>query len=238
MSLRGGHKDCIMEDKKQDLSKYSYRKPEFYNYFRWFFQWLVTHVFFMIRFKLFYRLEVLGKENVPNDNKYIVTPNHLSTLDPPLIAGIMKRPVAFMAKKELFKNIFMRWWLDWLGAFAVDRDKLGVSTIKTALSICKTPWVFGIFPQGTRQTPGKIENVTKGFASLAKKTGCGILPIAITGSQDAVWVPFKGKIIVKIGKLIPCDNDVQVIVDEWIKAVTEMTGFEYVPAEGGEDNNG
>lgn len=227
-----------MINKKQDLSKYSYRNPKFYNKLRGLFQWFVTHVLFMIRFKLFYRLEVKGKENIPNDNKYIVTPNHLSTLDPPLVAGILNRPVAFMAKKELFSNVFMRWWLDWLGAFAVDRNKLGVSTIKTALSICKTSWVFGIFPQGTRQAPGKIVSITKGFASLAKKTGCGILPVAIIGSQDAIWIPFKGKIIVKIGKLIPCNENVEEVVSEWIKSIVEMTGFEYVPEVCGEMKNG
>ena len=43
----------------------------------------------------------------------------------------MNRSVAYMAKKELFKNPFMKWWLDWLGAFAVDRENLNVSTIRT-----------------------------------------------------------------------------------------------------------
>lgn len=217
-----------MKEKTSDSSKYSYRKPEFYNRYRGFFQWFVTHILFMIRFKLFYRLEVFGKENIPDNNKFIVTPNHLSTLDPPLAAAVMNRPVAFMAKKELFQNIFMRWWLDWLGAFAVDRDKLGVSTIKTVLSISKTPWVFGIFPQGTRQAPNEIRNITKGFASLAKKTKCDILPMAIIGSQDAVWVPFAGKITVHIGKPIPYNDDIQVVVDEWIKTITELTGFKYI----------
>ncbi|MBQ7125743.1 1-acyl-sn-glycerol-3-phosphate acyltransferase, partial [bacterium] len=98
----------------------------------------------MIRFKLVYRLEVYGRENIPKTNAYIVAPNHLSTLDPPLIAGIMPRSVAFMAKKELFDNPFLCWWLNWLGAFAVDREHLSVSTIRTVLTIKKTDWVFGI----------------------------------------------------------------------------------------------
>lgn len=55
----------------------------------------------MIRLKLVYRLEVYGLENVPKDNEYIVCPNHLSTLDPPMIAGILPRRVAFMAKKRI-----------------------------------------------------------------------------------------------------------------------------------------
>ena len=209
---------------------YSYREPEFYNVWRRMFLFLISHVFYMIRFKLVYRLEVYGKENIPKDNKFIIASNHLSTLDPPLICGVMNRGVAYMAKKELFENPFMRWWLNWLGAFAVDREKLGVSTIKTVMGIKKTDWVLGIFPQGTRQLNGKIENITKGFASLAKSTKCGILPIGIIGTEEVKRLPFSGKIIVRIGELIPCSDNVDEMVDKWGKSVEELTGLKYIPA--------
>lgn len=215
------------ETKKNSGNKYSLRTPEFYNRWRKLFLFLVTHIFYMIRFKLVYRLEVQGRENIPEDNSYIIAANHLSTLDPPLVCSVMKRGVAYMAKKELFENPFMRWWLDWLGAFAVDREKLGVSTIRTVMTIKKTGWVLGIFPQGTRQEPGEISNITKGFASLAKSTKCGILPVGITGTQEVKRLPFTGKIVVKIGKLIPYSDDVASMVDEWGKAIEELTGFKY-----------
>ena len=215
------------DTKKTNWNKYSLRTPEFYNRWRKMFLFLVTHIFYMIRFKLVYRLEVQGKENIPKDNSYIIAANHLSTLDPPLVCGVMNRGVAYMAKKELFENPFLRWWLDWLGAFAVDREKLGVSTIKTVMTIKKTGWVLGIFPQGTRQEPGEISNITKGFASLAKSTKCGILPIGITGTQEVKRFPFTGKIVVKIGKLIPYSDDVNTMVDQWGYAIQELTGFKY-----------
>ena len=160
----------MSNDKKTNGNKYSLRDAKFYNAWRRMFQFLVTHVFYMIRFKLVYRLEIYGKENIPSDNNFIVAANHLSTLDPPLVCGVMNRGVAYMAKKELFENPFMRWWLDWLGAFAVDREKLGVSTIKTVKNLKETGWVLGIFPQGTRQEAGEFSHITKGFASLAKST--------------------------------------------------------------------
>ena len=159
-----------------------------------------------------------------------VAANHLSTLDPPLVCAVMKRGVAYMAKKELFENPFMNWWLNWLGAFAVDREHLNVSTIKTALTIKKTEWVLGIFPQGTRQEPGKISNITKGFASLAKTTKCGILPIGIVGTDKARRLPFSGKIVVNIGEVIPYSENVEEMVDKWIQAVQKLTGFTYCPS--------
>jgi 1-acyl-sn-glycerol-3-phosphate acyltransferase len=214
--------------KKIDGNNHTFRKPEFYNIWRRIFQFAVTHVFYMIRFKLVYRLEVYGKENIPENSNFIIAANHLSTLDPPLMCAIMNRGVAYMAKKELFENPFLCWWLNWLGAFAVDREKLGVSTIKTVMSVKKTNWVLGIFPQGKREEAGKITHVTKGFASLAKSTKCDILPIGIVGTQEVKRIPFTGKIIVKIGKLIPCRDNVEEMVCEWEKSIAELTGFELV----------
>lgn len=207
--------------------KQASREQKFFNKWRRLFQYVVTHIFYMIRLKLVYRLEVYGLENVPKTNDYIVAPNHLSTLDPPMVASILPRPVAYMAKKELFKNPFMRWWLNWLGSFAVDRENLSVSTIRTVLTIKKTDWVFGIFPQGTRQEPGTISNITKGFAALAKSTKCGILPIGLVGSHEAKRVPFSGKIIIRIGEVIPYSDNVEEMVEKWTQAIQELTGFKY-----------
>ena len=218
----------MSENKKTSNNKYFLREPDFFNRWRKLFLFLVTHVFYMIRYKLVYRLEVHGKENIPKDNNFIIAANHLSTLDPPLMCAIMNRGVAYMAKKELFENPFMRWWLNWLGAFAVDREKLGVSTIKTVRNIKQTGWVLGIFPQGTRQEPGEISGITKGFATLAKSTKCGILPIGITGTQEVKRIPFTGKIIVRIGKIIPYSDNAEETVEKWIASIEELTGFKYI----------
>lgn len=218
----------MAKQKKQ----YSTRKASQFNIWRSLFQFLVCKIGYMIRLKLVYRLEVHGLENVPKDNKYIVCPNHLSTLDPPLMVAVMPRSVSFMAKKELFDIPFLRWWIDWLGAFAVNRESLGPSTVKTVQEIKDSNWVLGMFPQGTRGVPGEIKGVTKGFAGLAKLTKCDILPVGIIGTNEVKRWPFTGKIIVKIGKLIPYDKNTELVKDKWIEQIQELTGFKYV-----EDDN-
>lgn len=217
----------MAKNKNNNTNKFSLREPRFFNKWRRLFSFLVCNVFYMIRFKLVYRMEVHGKENIPANSDYIVASNHLSTLDPVLVCSVMNRGVAYMAKKELFKNPFMQWWLDWLAAFSVDREKLEVSTIKTVMNIKKTDWVLGIFPQGTRQEPGVISDITKGFASLAKATKCNILPVGIVGTEVAKRIPFSGKIIVKIGKVIPYSDNIDEMVEQWGNAVAELTGYEY-----------
>ena len=217
----------MVKDNKNVGKKESSREQKFFNKWRRIFQWIVTHFGYQAYLKIVYKLEVQGKSNIPKNNAYIVAPNHLSLLDPPMVAAVLNKPVAFMAKKELFKNPILRWWLNWLGAFAVDRENLSVSTIRTVLTIKKTEWVFGIFPQGTRQEPGVISDITKGFASLAKTTKCGILPVGIIGAHEKKKLPFSGKIVVKIGELIPYSDNVDEMVEKWIQAIQELTGFEY-----------
>ncbi len=211
----------------KEKRNYSKRDATEFNRFRTFWQILVCGWIYMIWYKLIYRLEVYGKENVPKGNDYIVCANHLSSLDPPLLCAILPRRVSFMAKKELFDKPLMCWWMDWLGAFAVNREKLAASTIKTAISIKKTDWVLGLFPQGTRGEPGIIQNVSKGFANLARVTKCGILPIGIIGTQEKKKWPLTGKIIVKIGEVIPYSDNIEEMVQCWISSVEKLTGFKY-----------
>ena len=225
---------------------YTKRTADEYNIWRTIFQFIICRIFYMIRLKLVYRLKVEGLENIPKNNEYIVCPNHLSTLDPPMIAAILPRRVSFMAKKELFDIPFIRWWIDWMGTFAVNRESLGPSTIKTVMEIKKSKWVFGIFPQGTRGVPGTISGVTKGFAGLAKITKCAVLPIGIVGTEKAThipysvllfWgIPFSGNVIVKIGKPIPYSENPDEVVEKWIEAIQELTGFKYVKEVSGVEN--
>ena len=230
----------MTKQKKQ----YSSRKASQFNIWRTLFQFLVCKIGYMIRLKLVYRLEVHGLENVPKDNRYIVCPNHLSTLDPPLMVAVMPRSVSFMAKKELFDIPFLRGWIDWLGAFAVNRESLGTSTVKTVQTIRESNWVLGMFPQGTRGVPGEIRGVTKGFAGLAKLTKCDILPVGIIGSNEVKRWPFTGKIIVNIGKPIPYNKNTDIVKEKWIEEIQKLTGFKYIeeqPADKiteGEKNNG
>ena len=226
----------MTKQKKQ----YSVRKASQFNNWRRLFQFLVCKIGYMVRLKLVYRIEINGLENVPKDNNYIVCPNHLSTLDPPLMVAVMPRSVAFMAKKELFDIPFLRWWIDWLGAFAVNRESLGPSTIKTVQQIKDSNWVLGMFPQGTRGVPGEIKGITKGFAGLAKLTKCNILPVGITGTNEVKRLPFTGKIIVNIGKIIPYDKNPDVVKDKWIEEIQKLTGFKYIEedtktTDGGEE---
>lgn len=163
--------------------------------------------------------------------KFIVASNHISGADPFILCGKLKRPLAFMAKKELFEKFFSRLLMDFCGAFSVNREKLEVSTIKTAISIKDTSWTLSLFPQGTREKTDNLTKVNKGFASIAKATKSDILPVAITKqTTKAIW-PFSEKITVKIGSIIPYSDDIDDMMTKWVDAVNELLNQNLAPAQ-------
>ncbi len=210
-------------NKKEEKRTYTHREPKEFNVFRAFFQWLTCSVVYGGYYKVACGLKIYGKENVPKKGFFIVASNHMSAIDPFLLVDAVGRPIAYMAKKELFEKPVARFFLNLLGAFAVNREKLGVSTIKTALGIKKTNWVLGLFPQGTREKDGNMDNVSRGFAGIAKTLKCDILPVAITGALKEDRKPFESKIVIRIGKPIHYNDDTQEMVKVWSDKIIRLS---------------
>lgn len=210
------------------MSEYSKRETKDYNLFRSIFQWITCQIFVGAFVKLMYKYKIEGKENIPQNERFIVTANHLANIDPFLVRFALNKHIAFMAKEQLFEKFFSKKLMDFCGAFAVNREKVEVSTIKTALNIKNTNWMLGIFPQGTRDTSDATKKITKGFASFAKATKTGILPVAIIGSNTKPKLFSKNDLIVKVGKMIPYSNNLDQMMEQWCETLTELTGKQFV----------
>ena len=211
---------------------YARRYANEYNIFRMIYQVLWCIFIAIPVFWFFYKFEIRGRENIPKGKKFICAANHVSHLDPFLVSIAVRKPIAYMAKKELFENFgFFTLNIDWLGAFAVNRQKLEVSTIKTVKELYKTNWLLGIFPQGGIRRNHTIEKINKGFAVRAKAAKWDILPISITGCEKYNWIPFKAKVIVQIGKPISYELSQDEIIETWGKQVASMSHYQYIETE-------
>ena len=218
---------------------YARRYANEFNIFRLIYQSLWCLFIAIPIFWLFYKFEVRGRENLPKGKKFICAANHVSFLDPFLVSVAVIKPIAYMAKKELFENDgpVVRFNMDWLGAFAVNREKLEVSTIKTVKELYKTNWLLGIFPQGGIRRNRTIEKINKGFAVIAKAAKWDIVPISITGCEEYNWIPFKSKVIVQIGEPISCEHSQEEIIETWGKKVAQMSGYKYIEPEIGKNES-
>ena len=138
---------------------------------------------FQILFGILFRPAVFGKENVPMDGPVIMAANHLSNWDPPFVGTYMPRPVAYMAKEELFKPAICGWIISQLYAFPVKRGAADRAAIKTAIGILKQGLCLGVFPEGHRSKDGKLGKAEAGVSLLAAMSKAPVIPTAIIGTN-------------------------------------------------------
>jgi len=155
--------------------------------------------------KIFWRMEVIGTENVPERGGVIIASNHVSYLDPIVLGASTKRKINFIAKKEVFNNIFSSIFLKSLNAFPVDRKKIDMPAFKKTISILERGGILGIFPEGTRSINGELQELKLGVVKIAMKAGVPIIPVGIIGTHKiyphgkTFPVLFKNKITVYFG---------------------------------------
>ena len=166
----------------------------------------VSYLFVFPIFRFLFRGKTIGISNVPKAGGVVVVSNHGSHLDPPILGHALGRPVAFMAKAELFRIPILSFIISACGAYPVKRGAGDREALRTASNRLIEGWATGVFLDGTRQENGRVNDPKAGAALLAARTGCPILPVAIINSHRAFpkgsFLPRFVPIHLKIGKLI------------------------------------
>lgn len=149
-------------------------------------QWLFPpcNFGFKTTLKWFADYKIEGQENIPTSGPVLVVSNHLSNLDPAIVAAALPRPPVFLAKKELFKYSVGAFLMRGYGAYPVDRrggDVGALNWIIGQLSIERR--IVIVFPEGTRSRTGGLLRGQPGLALLAISTGAPVVPVALTGSE-------------------------------------------------------
>ena len=139
-----------------------------------------------------FRVKCVGQENIQNKGAYIICANHTSNWDAPILVSNLKRKVYVMAKAELFKNKFIKWFGDKCCVFPVKRGMRDIESIKYSLKLLKDGEILVIFPEGTRKGLEKNGKAQNGVAYMAIRTG---VPVGIQGEMK----PFR-KVKLNIGE--------------------------------------
>ncbi len=135
-------------------------------------------------FRLYFRLEAIGSEQLPRSGSLLIASNHRSFLDPFVIGAIARRPVYYVAKRELFERRLQAWFLSSLGAFPIDRGAGDEEAMATAREILDRGDCVVIFPEGTRVRPGPLGSPRSGVGRLALESGARVVPVALIGTED------------------------------------------------------
>lgn len=150
---------------------------------------IVQWAFRIILFLSGTKLTVIGEENVPKDSAVLYIGNHRSYFDIVITYARCPGLTGYVAKSSIEKVPFLSIWMKRLHCLFLDRDDIkaglktilaGIEQIKNGISVC-------IFPEGTRSktdTETEMLPFKAGSLKMAEKTGCAIVPMAITGSAD------------------------------------------------------
>ena len=147
-------------------------------------------------FLIFFRPKIIGREQIPLEGGVILAGNHRHIFDPCMPILSTKRPVHYMAKKELF-NSPVGWFFKVVGCIPVDRGHDNTKSKKEAIEVLENGEVLGIFPEGTRNKKGVgLLPFKYGAVSMSNKSGALIVPFAITGKYRL----FNNKLTIRFGK--------------------------------------
>ncbi|HSZ06009.1 MAG TPA: lysophospholipid acyltransferase family protein [Solirubrobacteraceae bacterium] len=165
------------------------------------FYWVIRALFVPF-FLVYFRMQRVGREHLPRSGPLLLASNHRSFLDPFVIGTLVRRPVYYMAKRELFEKRWQAWALNALGAFPVDRGAGDGDAMQTARAILARGDCVVVFPEGTRVRGGPLGDPKRGIGRLALETGAPVAPVAVIGS-DAVrrgWRIRPRKVRIRVGR--------------------------------------
>jgi len=155
-------------------------------------------------FGFWYNIKVVGKENIPEEDGFLVCANHYSATDPIKISYAFRgHQVHYMAKKELFKIPILKPLIKTLGAFPVDRSRADVGAIKYMLKLLESGESAAMFPQGTRhpEEDPRGTAVKTGAGMISAKTNATVVPVFLH-QKNFKHRSFRRATVV-IGKPIP-----------------------------------
>lgn len=136
---------------------------------------------------MFCKVVVHGLGNYDPKANYLVTPNHQSLMDIPLVLGYID-PMPMVAKKELAWVPGVSWYVRYLKGVFLDRKNPaeGAQVIKKMMKLLSQGESFLVFPEGTRTDDGSVREFKTAPFKIAKKLGVRILPISIWGTMYLV----------------------------------------------------
>ena len=152
---------------------------------------------------------VKGLENIPEDKAVLYVGNHRSYFD--ILVGYTSVPgrMGFVAKKEMRSWPLLSDWMVNVNCLFLDRKnvKEGLKTILEGIEKIKRGVSVWIFPEGTRnesEDPLDLMPFKEGSLKIAEKSGCPVVPVAITGTAEIFEKQFPkirpGRVVVEFGE--------------------------------------
>jgi 1-acyl-sn-glycerol-3-phosphate acyltransferase len=154
--------------------------------------------------RIYHRLEMHGRANVPESGPAIVVLNHASLLDVPILMAVDPFPnTGTVVKASMFKLPVISWLLRQWGAIPVERQGRDSSSVRAMLGLLRHGGVLAVAAEGRRTRSGHLEPINPVLARIAVTADVPIVPLGISGSFKALppgaFLPRPEKIVVRVG---------------------------------------
>jgi len=158
-------------------------------------------------FRLAFRLNARGWEQVPHEGPAILAANHASFLDPVVVAMCASRPVRFLVANDFYQDPRLHTALRWLGAIPVGGDAGLIRSFRRISEVLERGGLLGIFPEGGITRDGAMRPFRPGASVLALRLGVPLVPVHVGGTfkalpRHAKWPRFV-PLTVRFGSPIP-----------------------------------
>lgn len=129
------------------------------------------------------RFAVSGRQNIPHHGAVIFAPNHISDADPPLVGTAVRRPLYYMAKRELWAISWLGPVISYLRAFPVDPASPDRAALKKAGELLQHGQALVVFPEGKIAHDGHLDDLLPGAVLLALRSGAPVVPVGLAGTE-------------------------------------------------------
>ena len=138
--------------------------------------------------KAWFRFRVVGKQNLPAEEAYILAPVHRSYLDTPVGGMVTTRRQRFLGKESLWRNRAAGRFLTIVGGFPVERGTADRAALRACQEVLERGEPMVMFPEGTRQHGPVVDPdlMHAGPAFVAARAGVPIVPLGIAGTDHAM----------------------------------------------------
>lgn len=148
--------------------------------------------------RAYFGLTLQGVENIPAGGPLLITPNHQTFADPPLVTIPVRRPVHYMAWDALFEVPGLGWMIRRLRAFPVALEGSDPRAIRQVVRLLEAEAAVMIFPEGGRSPDGRLQRFKLGAFRLAASHRVPVLPVTIAGGNES-WPP--GRFLPRPGRI-------------------------------------
>lgn len=135
--------------------------------------------------RIWFRLSAEGKEHVPTEGAFILSPVHRSNIDFFLVLITTRRRIRYLSKDTIFVGVWDKIFTA-LGGIPVARGSADREALQTCVRVIQAGEPLVVFPEGTRQHGPEVQELFDGAAFIQSRTGVPIVPIGIGGSEAAM----------------------------------------------------